>query len=107
MPGCFSSIFSSSSKGSRVEGSSVTNLLSKGSREEKVNGDPSTACYCIPMNDASVNGVQYGFGKDKPPAYTPHLENDLFRPEVLEYIEERVDTYDKELRALSLNISGK
>lgn len=44
---------------------------------------------------------------DKPPAYVKFNSSEIFRPEVLDYIEERVDGYSEELRKLSLDIHGK
>ena len=44
---------------------------------------------------------------DKLPGYAPDPTREIFRPEVLKFIEECVDGYNDELRELSLKIHGQ
>jgi hypothetical protein len=60
---------------------------------------PVTPCVCIPPVDSP-------HPSDSPPAYTPDSARDIFRPEVLKFIEESVDGHSDELRKLSLSIHG-
>jgi hypothetical protein len=100
MTGCFSSIFSSrSSKKQRIlyfESTKPSN-----GEELKSGMSAATPCYCIPPV-----GPVYSDSEDKPPVYTSSLAGDIFRPEVLKFIEKTVDGYSDELRKLSLKIHG-
>lgn len=70
-------------------------------KSEPRNGLTAAApCYCTSGAGAGV------YPSDKPPAYTPQASKDIFKPEVLKYIEERVDKYNDDLRQLSLKIHG-
>ena len=96
MPGCFSSIFTS-----KKQSSSLTKITKEPiDVETKSTMTSATPCYC------SSQGAATGYA-DKPPAYTPSLEKNIFRPEVLKFIEERTEFYSPELRELSLKIHSK
>jgi hypothetical protein len=101
MTGCFSSIFSSRSSKKRqilyFEPAKPSN-----GEELKSGMSAATPCYCIPP----VTGPVYSDLEDKPPAYTFSLAREIFRPEVLKFIEKTVDGYSDELRKLSLKIHG-
>jgi hypothetical protein len=99
MTGCLSGIFSSRSSKRRQK--STDKSIKLNNNEKTDSGlSAATPCYCIPSGGAEV------YMNDKPPAYTPSLSRDIFRPEVLKFIEETVDSYNDELRELSLKIHG-
>jgi hypothetical protein len=98
MTGCFSSLFRSKSQRNRQKDTDSSARPEYPNEDTKSEMSAATACYCTPTSAP--------YPSEKPPAYTPALASDIFRPEVLEFIEKTVDSHNDELRKLSLKIHG-